>query len=450
MIDTSTFIFQGWETKNQEIHFRYTLKHGEKEYNFTEKLLLPEAVDFTTIPQKLLTSLLNNLLLILGISYWKLYCPKTIKIASFSLSSEQAVFWNTVYTKGLGEFFYENNIDYRGLVVFPYEQDKNPETPVAFPRKNRSLLPLGGGKDSIVAGELLKKLGKPFSIATFYTGLTHSIAQEQVVKKMNIDNFLVKRTLDPQLFVLNKQADAYNGHIPAVAIHSFVSVFLAALYDFRSVIFANEESASYGNIEYLGEIVNHQWSKSWEFEKLFADYIRDNVTPDILYFSLLRPFSEIHIAKIFSEHKEYFPLFVSCNRGYAMSQKGNTSWCGQCPKCAFVFALLSGFVSKPELIEIFHKDLFDDMSLIPLYRELLGLDGAKPFECVGTPAEVRLALYYAYKKKEWEKSALMQLFIHDILSHMAQVGEQEIQLFSLKTHQIPKEFSEILQISQGD
>lgn len=448
MTDIATFIFQGWEVLEKEgkILFHYTLKKREKEFHFTDTLILPGSFDTSIIPTTLSNALLQNMLLMLGISYWKLYCPKDIQIASFTLTRDQATFWNTVYTKGLGEFFYENKIDFRDLVQFPYDENKTSEPLIHFPRENRSLLPLGGGKDSVVAGELLKKLNKDFSIVTFYTGLNNNVAQEAVAKQMGKEVLQVKRMLDPQLFALNKEKDTYNGHIPAVAIHSFVSVFLAALQDFRYVILANEESASYGSVEYLSEIVNHQWSKSVEFEQLFRDYLATYVTQDIEYFSILRPFSEIKIAKLFSVYPEYFPLFVSCNRGYIMAKKGKTSWCGECPKCAFVFLLLSAFISKDKLLAIFGKNLFDDKNLIPLYKELLGITNFKPFECVGTPEETRLALHLAWEKGEWSDTALMKVFVKDVLPHMQNHEEQKAQLFTTKAHMIPEEFSEVLEI----
>lgn len=446
MMNTSTFIFDNYELQPQEgkVLFHYIVRHKEETFPFTDTLILPSSFDEKIIPEQLLKSVLNNCLLMLGISYWKLYCPKNIEIASFALTKEQADFWNIVYTKGLGQFFYENQIDYRDRIHFPFDTSKKAEEVVVFPRQNRSLLPVGGGKDSIVSAELLKKAQKPFSVLTLYSGISQSPAQEAVAKEIGQETMVVKRLLDPLLFELNRREDTYNGHVPAVAMHSWVSIFLAALYDYKYVIFSNEESASYGNIEYLGEVVNHQWSKSLEFEKMLQKYLSTFLTQDIVYFSLLRPFSEIKIAQLFSEYSQYLGSFVSCNRGYRIATEGSTGWCGECPKCAFVCMMLAAFLPKEKVIEIFGKNLFDNEALMPLFKELLGLEAFKPFECVGTPEEVRLALFKAWERGEWKESVLMQVFISDVLPHMQNNKEQEDHLFSLKDMSMPEEFKEVI------
>ena len=444
----STFIFQNYELQPQEgkVLFHYTVKNQEESFDFTDTLILPSGFDEQTIPEPLLKNLLNNCLLMLGISYWKLFVPRRIEVASFALSNEQADFWNSVYTKGLGQFFYENKIDFRDLIQFPFDPEKKADEPISFSRQNRSLLPVGGGKDSIVSAELLKKAEKPFTVLTLYSGLTQSPAQAAVAQEIGHDSFVVKRLLDPQLFELNKRSDTFNGHVPAVAMHSWVSIFLAALFDYRYVVFSNEESANYGNVEYLGEVVNHQWSKSIEFEQMLQKYLSTFVTQDIVYFSLLRPFSEIKIAQLFSEYPQYLASFVSCNRGYRIATDGRTGWCGACPKCAFVFVMLAAFLPKKKVIEVFGKNLFNDEKLLPLYKELLGVEAFKPFECVGTPEEIRLALFKAWEKGEWKDDVLMQLFVTEVLPKMQNNKEQEESLLSLKEHVVPEEFRDALQI----
>lgn len=54
-----------------------------------------------------------------GTSYYKTCCPKEIEVQSGKLNADQAAFWNTVYERGLGEFFYQNQIDFRKLIQFP-------------------------------------------------------------------------------------------------------------------------------------------------------------------------------------------------------------------------------------------------------------------------------------------------------------------------------------------
>jgi UDP-N-acetyl-alpha-D-muramoyl-L-alanyl-L-glutamate epimerase len=146
----------------------------------------------------------------------------------------------------------------------------------------------------------------------------------------------------------------------------------------------------------------------------------------VTYFSLLRPLSELHIMQIFSTYPHYFDRFTSCNKNWKLAKVANEPdptqnskfkiqnssklWCGHCPKCAFSFALLSAFLPRAHVIRIFGKDLFADEDLLPLYRELLGLEGIKPFECVGTPEETAAAMLLADERGEWDASPVMAMF----------------------------------------
>ncbi len=406
-MENSLFIFKGYasDTQKGEIFFYFTLQSRDESVDFTEKISFPPINN--KIPRDLLKSLLDNLMLILGISYWKTYCPKIIELKRISLTKDQARFWNTVYTKGLGEFFYKNNIDSRGLINFPSDENAK-SSPVSFPRQDRSLLLLGGGKDSIVSGELLREQKKPFE--TLVIG--ESAIQNEVSKIMGKPPITIYRRLDNKLFELNKKG-AYNGHIPISVVYAFFGLMAAIFYDYKNVIVSNEKSANYGNVKYLGQMINHQWSKSEEFEKLFKTYTTSFITPNINYSSFLRSFTETEIVQIFSKHKKYFMAFSSCNTNFKIKSEGekNKKWCGKCAKCLFVFSQLSAFVSKDELLEIFAKNLFNDKTLLSLFKELLGIKEFKPFECVGTPDEMKIALDKTYKKGDLNKTTLMEFFI---------------------------------------
>lgn len=468
MIPHSKFIFQKYnaDTAQGVAEFHYQIKLPHSTISFTEKIFfLPVS---QAIPQDLLASLLQSLLLILGISYWKLYCPKDIEIASFSLSKEQAVFWNAVYTKGLGEFFYKNQIDYRGLVAFPFGEEQKVSRPAFVQpssrllqtnkttagKQDRSLLLVGGGKDSLVSAELLKKTKRPFTAFVVNPRSIH----EETISVMGAEQITLKRELDPKLFALNKEKGVYNGHVPATAMVNFLSLFAAVLYDYRSIIASNEKSANYGNVEYLGEEINHQWSKSEEFERLFQSYVGKFITPDIQYFSLLRPMTELKITEIFTQYEQYFPVFSSCNRNFRVSssdektsplsspkRRGDKArWCGECPKCLFVFIMLAAFLSKEKVLGIFGKNLFTNEQLIPLFRELLGVGEIKPFECVGTPEEVRYAMYLVNKKGEFGETPMVQIFEKEAMLSDDEAEKLREGLFSVNTNKLPEEFREVL------
>jgi len=397
--DVFEFNFYKIHSDKKTIDFNY--KTGD--LCFTEKIILPDEIP-SNVEDKLVDKVLESLHLILGITYFKMYCPKKIVIP-YSLTKAQAEFWNTVYTKGLGEFFYKNKIDFRNLIDFPYLDKPKIQLRQLEVKKNRSLVGIGGGKDSIVAVELLKKEKKEITGFILDSQETFLQVQIDVAKTMGINYTIVKRQLDRQLFELKS---FYNGHIPITAIYSFIALLLAVIYDYSSIIIPNGKSANFGNVNYLGTEINHQWSKSEEFEKLFQEYVKQYITPNINYFSNLRPYSEMEIAKIFSFHKKYFPVFSSCNRNFKI--KGNVNqkrWCGECPKCAFVFIILAANLTRGEVVKIFDKNLLDDPRLIPLYHDLIGKGKMKPFDCVGTFEESRQALEIIKNKKEFDVSKII-------------------------------------------
>jgi hypothetical protein len=442
----STFIFESYlfDEETGKIELRYSLDH---DVEFTETLLLPTPVpDISDAKHEVLDKALFALHLIGGISYYKTCLPKEMEIRSGALTKEQAAFWNAVYENGLGEFFYRNKIDFRGLINFPAVTNSEYIAPAAGNLKHetrdvRVLVPLGGGKDSMVTVELLKKAGLN---CTGYRMGKHPIL-DALAEQAGIPMLTTERHLSPVLFDLNAQG-ALNGHVPITAYLSFVTIILSIIYDFDAVAVSNERSANIGNVEYLGKEINHQWSKSLEFEQAFQNYVHTYITKDIEYFSPLRPLSELSIAKLFCEDAKYLETTTSCNTNWRiLKEKPTQKWCGVCPKCAFVFALYSAFLPQEQLTKIFNKNLFADEALLPLYRELLDLEGFKPFECVGTPEETKAALYLAHERGEWEETAVMKMFVKEVLPKIKDPKALLDEVFAVSgEHGIPEKYKNII------
>lgn len=386
------FHFDGYKftNKNKKIVFNYRLEFSNRDpLKFTEIIILPRALK-NPITESI-HKFLESLHLILGISYYKLYCPSQITIP-YQLSKEQADFWNIVYRKGLGEFLYRNKLSPKQIATFPYSKKK--AYPSRIKTNNQILLGMGTGKDSVVALELLKN----FKTTLFLVETQRKdLISEKFISEIGKPILKIRRILDPKIF--EPYEGGYNGHIPISAIYAFLGLLTGAIYGYKYVIVANEYSSNFGNLRYRSKMINHQWSKSGEFETLLQEYTRKFITPDIVYFSLLRQFYEIRVAQIFAKHKKYFPLFASCNKNFKIFKKCSDSlWCGKCPKCAFTFLILAPFLSKKELLGIFQKNLFSEKSLIPLFQSLLGFGKFKPFECVGTFEESQAAFFLASKK----------------------------------------------------
>ena len=443
MIQKNRFIFAGheWLPEKGEARFAYQIHQNNEVFDFVETITFPTQDQAKDIPKELLHKLLDNLSLILGISYYKLFCPKEIALEGNTLSEKQAEFWNTVYTKGLGELFYKNQIDFRGLISFPFS-DSLETSSIPFVRQDRSLVGIGGGKDSIVSAELLKAHKKPFT--SFM--LNRYPLQEEVSKIIGHDQLVVERHIDPKLFDLNKREDTYNGHIPISAIYAFIGLFTAVVYDYRFVVVSNEHTASYGNVDYLGMEINHQWSKSLEFEGMLQDYVSTFITKDVVYFSLLRQLTEIGIVKRFVNYPTYFLHFSSCNRNFKITGEGpSQKWCGECAKCAFAFVMLAACLPKEDVVGIFGQDFLAKEDLVQTYKELLGVVNIKPFDCVGTPDEVRVAFYLASKKGDYDIDVSMSFFQKDVLPEISNIDELEKQIFQkVETHRIPKEFEGVV------
>jgi len=228
----------------------------------------------------------------------------------------------------------------------------------------------------------------------------------------------IGRQLAPQLFDFNRQG-ALNGHIPVTAVNSAILVLAAVLRGDSLVVFSTERSASYGSIIPGTGDVNHQWSKGWAFEQAFGEYVERQVAPGLHYFSLLRPLSELAVARQFARIDRYDAWFSSCNRNFhILGERPVQRWCGVCPKCHFVFLALAPFMSKPRLVSIFGRNLLDDPAQAAGYDALLEFQDHKPFECVGEGRESRAAMAALVQRPEWREDALVRRFEREILPQL--------------------------------
>jgi hypothetical protein len=278
----------------------------------------------------------------------------------------------------------------------------------------RTLVPIGGGKDSLVSVELLKAANEPATaVWVGNSPLIAACAARTGLRTLNIG-----RELSPILFEYNK-AGAWNGHIPVTAINSAILAVAAVLYGFDTIAFSNERSASSATLEYDGQPVNHQWSKGWAFERSFHDLLKSHVAADLHYFSLLRPLSELAVAERFAHTSRYDDVFSSCNRNFRiLGPRPADRWCGQCPKCHFVFLALAPFMPKPRLLAIFGRNLLDEIALAPAFDALMEYRDHKPFECVGEGVESRTAMAALAARAEWREDAIVARFADEIASQL--------------------------------
>lgn len=386
-----------------------------------ERIRFPDAPAVPEARRAAFDAALGLLHLVAGVSYFKAGVPPRIAVETGPLDEATATLLDALYTDGLAEFAYRNGLDLRGRVAFSpvpagAAMGNAHAGAAALGLPRRALVPIGGGKDSLVVVEAVKAAG--IDATAVWVGASPLIAA--VAARTGLPLLNIGRELSPLLFDYNRMG-AWNGHIPVTAVNSAILALAAVLYGFDAIAFANERSASAATLEYAGRQVNHQWSKGWAFERGFAAWLRAHVAADLDYFSLLRPYSELAVTRAFAQSgAAYFDAFSSCNRNFRLlGPKPADRWCGQCPKCHFVFLALAPFLPKPRLLQIFGRNLLDDESQAAGFDALIEYHDHKPFECVGEAAEARAAFATLAQRPEWREDALVARFARDIAPSLA-------------------------------
>ena len=452
--------------------FRFVRTHydngvAELVYAFDDGPELIERIEFPDAPPiepsraNAFDAALKLLHGIAGVSYFKAGVMAEIRVEGTPFDAAGARFLDDIYLHGLAEFAYQNKLDLRGRIRFPTDRHsgesrdraplvmmqkaldsgfrRNDEQGHGLPR--RTLIPIGGGKDSLVSVEMLRRMHEPMTAV--WVGDSALIAA--CAERTGLPTLNIKRKLAPELFEYNRLG-AWNGHIPVTAINSAILICASILYGYDAIAFSNERSASVATLEYDGQLVNHQWSKSLQFERGLREYIKSHIAADLDYFSLLRPWSELAVTRAFSLSTIYDDVFSSCNRNFRIrGERPADRWCGQCPKCHFVFLALAPFVAKPRLLAIFGRNLLDDPTLASGFDALLEYRDHKPFECVGEGLESRAAMKALSQRPEWAEDALIVRFRDEILT---QLSDDDLSIASLlkpsPEHFIPERLRSLL------
>jgi hypothetical protein len=342
-----------------------------------------------------------------GTSYWKTCIPPALEIEEAALSEEDAAFWSRVYTAGLGEFFYRNQLDPTGRASFPATSSRVRSSPAPRVAAGPALVLWGGGKDSVVSHEVLAAAGEAHDL--LFIGRPEWAWIRRSAEVAGRPLHVVTRRLDPRLAEMN-EAGALNGHVPVSAFLAAAGTLVAVLTDRTAVIASNEASASFGNAVWHGIDVNHQWSKSLEFERMFRGWLSRHLPGSPDYASLLRPLTELRIVKAFATHAGYFDAVTSCNLNFRQSGTVERRFCLACPKCVFVSLMARPWLDDGAYHALFGGDALADPANLTIVEELLGLRGHKPFECVGTPEEVVAAIDLAKTRGRTIPHGIMTAF----------------------------------------
>ena len=407
------FFYRGYSTEEtlNELKITYTFEiEGLSEFTPTWTFPKNGNTQVKWNEDPLMKKMIFSLGMVELVSYWKITCSPQVVIEAGALNKDQILWWKDLYFNGLGEFFYVNKIteaDPEGFMEMVCALGEEVKKPHDYAKKQDTtgsekgvLVPVGGGKDSAVTLELLKSADVPVFAyiinprgATIHTTESADLDADHVIS--------VHRTLDERMLQLNKEG-FLNGHTPFSALVAFSTVIAARMAGLSYIALSNESSANESTVQ--GSTVNHQYSKSFKFETDFHRYQTDYLPGSAYYFSMLRPLSEFQIAKYFAKQKQYHAIFRSCNAG-----SKTDSWCGHCPKCLFVYFILSPFLSREEVKEIFGTDMLEDETMQSTMEQLVGIQEEKPFECVGSRDEINTALVMTIDRLEKDGEKLPYL-----------------------------------------
>jgi hypothetical protein len=380
--------------------------------------------------------------LLAGVSYYKTAAPPVIDLGDTALTDRELAFLREFYRSGLGEYAYRNGLDLSGLTFRSAPAGPAPTAPAPAPAASsaaaapaatpalRPLIPFGGGIDSIVTVEGIRKRAGDIALFVVNRPGDRFAAIERPAAVSGLPVVRAGREIDPQL-LRSAELGFLNGHVPVTGIISALAVLAATLGGRDAVVMSNEWSASVPTLERDGQAVNHQWSKSAAFESAFRELLREqHGLPD--YFSALRDRTELWVGERFAELAGYHGTFRSCNRAFHIDKGRRLGhWCGQCDKCCFIDLILAPFMSAEQLRAVFAADggggePLADPGLKPKFQALLGA-GTKPFECVGEVNECRAAVVLAARRPDRAGTALLQQLAAEVTGRPDAPAEAEIE-----------------------
>ncbi len=433
-----TFCFQDRELGGDGL---VTLRYGlDDELSFEERFQLPVPHPLGERERARAGGLLSLLHWVAGVSYFKLAAPPRVQFDGRPPPPAVAALLEALYSEGLGEFAYTNRLAHLPRPRFspaatgPPPAGGAPRPGRAGAEPERVLVPVGGGKDSAVAIEIVRRSGLP--TALFSIGDAPPIAR--TVAAAGLPWLVARRTLDPELARLN-ESGALNGHVPVTAIVTAAALLCASLNGYDAVAMANERSASSGNLSWDGVEVNHQFSKSLRVERLLDDALEELDAP-VGSFSVLRPASELAIARAFARLDAYHDAFTSCNTIFRLDpQLRGASWCCECPKCRFVFLALAPFSDPQRMRGIFGRDLLDEEHQFEGFALLCASGGHKPFECVGEEQESLAAIRLLAGQERWSGHRVLRRLVAEVLPrHDGHEGDPARVLELSDDHEVPE------------
>jgi UDP-N-acetyl-alpha-D-muramoyl-L-alanyl-L-glutamate epimerase len=368
---------------------------------FREKIVFPGGGDWAA---PAVTEAARLVFLLAGVSYYKTAVPPVIDLGDHAVTDRERDFLRSFYIDGLGEFAYRSDrlgwSDLHDLRIVGPSAKRTPAT--YLPKEGRPLVPFGGGVDSITTVDLVAERATDTALFILNRPGDRFEAIERPAAITGLPIVRAERTLDDQV-LRSRELGFFNGHIPVTGILSSIAVMAAVLEGRDAVVMSNEWSASSPTVVVDGYPINHQYSKSMAFETGLREYLAGAIGNRLAYFSALRPFTELRIARRFAQLPDYHGTFRSCNRAFHIdSARRLDYWCGECDKCCFIDLILAPFLDEPALRRIFHdREPLANPALLDKFDSLIGLSrDTKPWECVGDVTECQAATLLAAQRPD--------------------------------------------------
>lgn len=306
--------------------------------------------------------------------------------------------WRTIFYKVWGVWRYDNEIaDYHGPRILGPLQTAGSlpgPTKVNAESQDRLLVMCGGGKDSLATSILLEGAGISYD-AMIYSHNIYGQAQRQ---HDLIDGMLAHTAAGARHrgWVYDNAVDSPAAHLhpeygvshmlAAETVSSYWTALPIALqHGYNRVALGITRSTDEHNLvwEKTGEAINYLWGMSTAAETMLHDYIKNELVVNLNYFHLLRPVYDLVVFNLLPENSTAVPRTHSCAQ-----QK---PWCGRCPKCLYVWMHLVAYLDHEIVLQTFDRNLFDLPENRAFLRKMLGLEGYKPADCVGTVSETQVA-----------------------------------------------------------
>lgn len=327
-------------------------------------------------------------------SYWKAVVSPVIEVGLGDADPTELAWWESFWQPAMGEFYFRNGIDFtvpgflqiRAAAGLPAGEAvaSSPEVGASQP-----LVMFSGGKDSLALTYALKD-GGPVDFFLYNPTASQRTLAESLAEGGRVTE--IRRVILPELLEMNASGGYLNGHTPYSAYLALAAMLVGYLRGNDVIVAGNSRSDDEPNVEsYLGVSINHQWTKSAQYEAALQDYAARWLPAAPSYCSPLRPLYELQIIRSLTPHMDEYFQTQSCNK-----LKGQ-GWCRECAKCCWVFLATAALFGRNVAVSKAGGDLFANPALTALFEAMAGITPGvpKPFECTGTELEVRSAIVAA-------------------------------------------------------